>query len=184
MAKKPGKYAAVMNGLPRLKEAVDPEGEDPRYQDKVNAVKETITDRRGVALATSWRDLRRQRDEVKAQLKKLQLQIDATAQLMDDAYEVEGVTSLTLLDGADEIRRQDEPYSSCKDKDLTRLWFVREDLSNMLSVHPSTLAAFTKQRLLDGQPAPDGVEVMIKPKWVWVRGKQAATPLLAELEGL
>jgi hypothetical protein len=179
-----GKYAAVIDSLPKLA------GEEPAYQEKINAVKAAILAEPGFTryastFVTMYKDLRRgdqdavpvSRDErdaliarfgkdgLEALLSECNLRITAVEQLMVDQYEIEGVTSMKLDTGGS-LGMQMEPYAQVQDRDECRKWCIAEGLENLMMVPWATINSLTKQRLLDGQPEPPGVKAYAKVKFV------------------
>lgn len=109
------------------------------------------------------------------------LLIEAVEGLMTEQMEVEGVASQRLVDGGS-VSMSYEPYASVKDKELYRRWCATPTdrcyvcgvgaeehgnghdftpgagLERSMHLWPSTTTALVKERLLDGQPEPPGVE--------------------------
>jgi hypothetical protein len=177
MAKK-GKYAHITPTLPRLP-AFDEE--DPKYQDKVDAKKRQLLAgdpengiapirRHASALAEHYADVREYRDLLKQKLKEVNIEVDATVQLLTEQYEAEGITALTLSDGA-VIRLQAEPYAQIKDPAKVREWALNDpDLRNKVTLHWQTLNGVVKELLLQGENPPEGVEAYTKVKAVYIKG--------------
>lgn len=172
MAKK-GKYAEVVKTLPRFV------SEDRTYQDRINARKEEIL--KGNAekelepepntathLAQTVAECRELKDAIKEELSRIQLDLDARTQLLIDAYEREGVTSMSLVDGGS-VRIQAEPYPQIFDQDKLREWAIENGYERKLQLHFKTVEALTKQALLDGQDAPPGVKPWVNFKAVYTR---------------
>lgn len=160
------KYAKVIDSLPRLA------GEEPAYQDKVNAVKLAVLaemPRHASAFAKRYAEIRREKNALEDQVSELNLQLTAVEQLMVDQYEVEGTTSLKL-DTGESVAVQIEPYASVQDKDKFRQWCIAEGLENLMSIPWSTTNSLVKQRLLDGQPEPPGVTAYARSKIVLRKG--------------
>lgn len=88
---------------------------------------------------------------------------EAYEQLFVDQAEVEGAMSVTLESGRG-VGYHMEPYPTVEDPEAFRKWCIADGLENKLSLHPSTMTALVKQRLLDGLPEPDGVKTFSKPK--------------------
>lgn len=120
--------------------------------------------------ARVYRDLRKLKKVFAEQEKVTDLLIDAYTQLMVDQYEAEGITSLSIDDDGSVVRIQYEPHAKVTDKDAHRLWAIKEGLENSLMLPWPTTNALTKAALLRGEPEPDGVEAINRPKPVYTKG--------------
>lgn len=164
----PSKYAAV---FARLQKTLNT---DPSHQLKVDAVKQAMRDegieQRAAALATSYAAVRREKDSITAQLSECQVRLDAVFQLMCDAYEAEGTTSLTLGNG-DAVRIQPKIYVGFPDPEAFRLWCLQdEDLKRKMVLHPSTASSLVSQMLLDGAAEPPGAKASFVDQAVFTKG--------------
>jgi len=126
-------------------------------------------DRKAVQLARVFRDLRTIKSALEQQEKVTNVLLDAYGQLLVDQYEVEGTTSITLTDGG-KVRTQYEPHAKVVDKDANRKWAIANGLENSLTLPWQTVNALTKEALLNGDDAPDGVEAISRPKIVYTKG--------------
>jgi len=120
--------------------------------------------------ARVYRDLRKLKLVLAEQEKTTDLLIDAYFQLMEAQYEAEGITSLSMDDDGSKVRVQYEPHAKVTDKDAHRKWAIKEGLENSLMLPWQTTNALTKAALLRGDPEPDGVEAINRPKPVWTKG--------------
>ena len=98
-------------------------------------------------------------------LSECNLRITAVEQMLVDAYETEGVTSLKLEEGGS-LAVQVEPYAQVQDRDVYRRWCVEQGLENLMTVPWATTSKLTKDRLLNGEPEPPGVKAYAKMKIV------------------
>lgn len=179
-----GKYAHLINNLPRMLNT------EPAYQEKVNIVKDAIKDEEVVMhgalyaskLGARYEQLRGDEASVtlitgdkiealiaefgkaglEALLSEVNLRIEATSQLMLEQMEDEDLTSIRLTNGR-HISTYYEPYGKVVDKEAFRQWCINNGLEKSLQLWPSTMNSITKQRLLEGQPEPDGVTAYAKP---------------------
>jgi ABC-type uncharacterized transport system permease subunit len=164
------KYAQVFQ---RLEKTLNT---DPSYQSKVEAVKAELKadpdfKMQASALAADYATLRRQKDTINAELSEVQVELDATFQLMAEAYEIEGTTSLTLENG-DVIRVQPTISVSFPDPEAFRLWCLADaDLSRKMVLHASTAKSLVSQMLLDGQSEPPGAKASFYDQPVLTKGK-------------
>lgn len=168
---KPGKYDLVLPGLKPLPPS------DLEWQAKVEAVKIKLTNRDPVALATRYIELREQKDTLKAALQLVELQVEAHEQLLiasEDASEYAwgryGVKPNALrLEAGHTIRVQPEPYGRVEDKEKFRLWCIANGYERQLQLWPSTMNTIIKERLLAGDPEPDGTQAYAYYKVVLVK---------------
>ncbi len=145
-----GKYAGLT--LPRDL------GEEPDYQEKVNAAKAKVTtERTASALAREYVRIRKQKDAIAAALYDLQVELSAVSQLMTKQFEDEGVDNIRV-DGRP-VSTYLEPAAKVVDKAAFRDWCLADpDLAPKLQLWPSTMVDLVKQRLLAGEDVPPGVE--------------------------
>src|SRR5262245_28362792 len=118
-----GKYAGVINKLPRFA------GEEPKYQEKVEAVKSKIiaddplASNSSAVLAKAYVKLRTQKEELERIEFDVNLELEAYSQLLNDRFEVEGISSVTL-DTGETAARYVEPYATVRDREAFRLWCI------------------------------------------------------------
>ena len=166
---KGGKYKDVTPNLPRFQE-------ESKYQDRVNDKKAELQ-KDGIIptpqLVRQYIAARAEADRIKDELSAANLLIAAYTQLLAEAYDEEGVSSMKVVVGLKgaTVRLQIEPYASVKDKDAFRQWCLDNDLGNSLQLPWPSTNSITKERLLGGLPEPDGVEAFQKPKLVLTRDK-------------
>lgn len=167
---KPGKYDHLLGALQPLPP------EDPRRQDKINELKAAMT-HDGTELARNYIELRRQKDDLKERLSDVQLQIDAYEQRLVESQEVQsggwgdyGAKDNALrLPTGEVVRVQPEPTGKVVDKEAFRIWCVKNGYERQLQLWPSTMNALVKERLLAGEPEPDGCEAFVYNKIVLVK---------------
>lgn len=159
---KPGKYAHIVKTLPRLLGDAD----DPRYQDKVNAVKDAIKAEpdfvmHASSLAKAYVALRIEKAEAAAKLADVNLRLEAVSQLMFNQFEVEGVSTMTV-DGRP-VSTSLQPYARAENKEAFRQYCLKiPELARQMMLHPSTMKSLINQMLVDGAELPDGVSVYAK----------------------
>ena len=161
------KYAGVTPGLPRFQQ-------ETKYQDKVNETKNKIFEDldgspSSSALVHEYVAQRGIIDDLKATLSEANLRLEALAQMITDQFDDEDVTSLKIQGAT--VRVQIEPYASVKDRDLFRRWCIANGLEESLQLPWQSTNSITKERLLAGDPEPDGVEAFQKSKLVLTRDK-------------
>jgi hypothetical protein len=157
-----GKYSSVVANLPRL-------AGEPGFQAKVEEAKTQIFNRAPGDLAALYLRLRDVKDEIAAKESQLNVDLAAVEQLMWSAFEDAGLTSVKLSDGSS-IRVQQEPFVTVLDRAAVRQWAEGNGLGESLQVPWMTLNSATKERLLAGLPAPDGVEVSVRTTTFLARG--------------
>src|SRR6187431_221801 len=96
--KKPGRFDHFIAKLPRLP------GEDPAYQDKVDAVKKAMAleddfKRQAPWLADQFANIRAEKSAVEKVLYEVNLRLEAVTQMLIDQYEAEGIKSVHLDSG-------------------------------------------------------------------------------------
>lgn len=183
----PSKYDQFMKDLPRLLTATSED--DPTWQDKIDRAKAAIVKELGGAtstlLAAGYRKCRLVKDALTEQLKLVNVEEEAYKQMIAEAYENDGITSLTLGSG-EKVRVQPEPYAQVADRDLFRRWCAtpsserfsyrerQEDgtvadvevqgggLAESMAIAWGTTNALLKERMLVGEEPPPGVKPFVK----------------------
>jgi len=166
VAKGKGKYAEVLGELPKTF------GNDPKYQDTVNATKAKLIEQIGESrtkerMTAKYAALRAKKDALEDAVKDVNLYIEAYSQLLAETFEAEGTLSLTIEEGT--LRVQHEPYPTVKDPDAVRAWALKNGLERKMSLPWKTLEGLVKQRLLDGMEDIPGVKVFNKIKFVFTK---------------
>lgn len=121
-------------------------------------------------VAKVWAAMRDVKDTLADNMSLTELTLEAYSGLLVDCYEGEGVDSLRLADGTT-VRTQPEPYAIVIDRDRFRKWCMENGLEDSLQLMWQTTNAITKERLLNGDTMPDGVDCTVKTKLVLTRGK-------------
>jgi hypothetical protein len=158
-----GKYDKVIHALPRML------GEDPPYQEKVEAVKTAMASDPGfqmnaINLAREFCAIRAEKDAATKVLSEINLRLEAVSQMMADQYEVEGVSTIRI-DGRPVSTRL-EPWAKVIDRELFREWCERDpDLRRLMSLPWMTVNKITKDRLIEGEPEPPGVTIFARTRF-------------------
>lgn len=126
--------------------------------------------KQGADYARAYVTIRTIKEEVKDRLSNIDLLLDAYAQMMVDQFEVEDVDLLKLGNG-DKVNVQFEPYPKTTDPEAVRKWCVDSGYLSQMSLPWQTFHMLVKQRLLEGYPAPPGVELTSRPKVVFTKAK-------------
>lgn len=173
MAKATSKYAGVIGTLPKQEIVLDP------FQERVQQEKMTLpTD--PVALAEEYARVRAAKDDLEAAISPLNLRLEALTQMLVadqeaganaawGAYGV-GENSLRLASGAT-IRIQHEPTGKVVDPDAYRQWCVENGYASRMQLWPSVTNAIVKERLLTGEPLPEGTAAFSFSKLIFVTPK-------------
>lgn len=160
-----GKYDHLVDSLPTLQR------EEPTYQAKVDAKKREIYEELGEALSSPsmailFKRAREDKDGAERILYDINLELTAITQMLIDRYEIDGITS-TRLDTGETVSIQYEPYAVVEDKEKVWQWCKDNGYEREMQLNWKTLNAITKERLLQGQPEPDGVRAhsLVKPSY-------------------
>lgn len=158
------KYASILAKLPRLI------GEEPEYRKKVEAVAAAMKDdptfeSNGSALARTYVAARAEKAAAEAVLSEINLRIAAVESLLSPQYEAEG-TSTIKLDTGESVAIQPEPYAMVADRDAFRQWCLDNGYADAMTLHHQTMNSITKERLLNGEPEPNGVKCYVRDKFV------------------
>ena len=158
-----GKYDVILPGLP-IEPMTDPD--DLKKQEKIDLEKATVTNRDPVLLAQTYIRLRAEKELLALKLSALNVKVEAYEQLLtasenakEPAWGRYGAKPNALrLPSGDTIRIQPEPYGKVIDREAFRLWCIKNGYERQLQLWPSTMSLLVKERLVVGQPEPDGTE--------------------------
>ena len=152
-----GKYDAITPKLPRLI--------TPRTEEVEKLTQEfrqfTVTE---LVMKYAW--WRLQKSELAAREKEINRTIEAIVSLLVPMYEERGVSSMKIAETGQTVTVQDDPVAQVKDRDVFREWCIANDLERSLQLPHQTTTAIVRERLLNGQPEPDGVEAYTYSKVV------------------
>lgn len=156
-----GKWTALMESRPVY------QGHEPKYQDRVEEVKKGIRAQQlsPSIIAQTVATLREKKAQWEEQLATVQLHLEAHHQMLIDIFDEAGLDSLKLKSGQS-VRTQIEPYASVKDKVVFKEWCHTHGYSDLMTLPWQTTNSITKDRLQEGEPEPDGVEVYARTKVV------------------
>ena len=82
---------------------------------------------------------------------------------------LQDIQTLKFEDGAS-VSVQAEPVASVKDHDALREWAMGNGFERNLTLAWQTVNSLSKQRLLDGEAPPAGVEMAVRTKTILRRG--------------
>lgn len=151
------KYADVTSSLPRILNT------DNVYQEKIDEEKRRIVaspnfKHSAVDLARQYVDLRAEKQKLDRVIYNVNLHLKAIEQIMANQFEAEETAAITLETG-ERVRTYQEPYAQITDKDALRAWCLANGLEREMAVPWMTIDKLTRERLLEGEPEPDGVTV-------------------------
>ncbi len=112
--------------------------------------------------ARVYAEIRDLQDRLKAWGSNLEVLLDAYQELYVNQAEVEGVSSMRIASG-ESVSFYYEPYPQVIDAEAFRLWCLANGFERKMVLHPSIVSSHTKERLLAGEPEPDGVKIFAKP---------------------
>lgn len=170
----PSKYDAVLPGLKPAPIA------DLTYQAKIDEVKQTIGKRDPTDLVSLYGALCDEDARVKKVQYDLNVRFAALEQLLADSQERgepgwgdygATETMIKLADGT-KLQVQPEPYGQVKDKEAFRQWCIANGYERQMQLWPSTMNSICKERLVEGEPLPDGCEVFRRPRVVFTPVKK------------
>lgn len=191
-----GKYDSVTKDLPKLPPDIAyAEQGGAKYQAKVDDAKANLcfcgllkddpchserrfepyhvfkpVERTPSALATMYADLRREADAKEAEAKAIRLRVEAVKQLLTDAFDGEGITSLDLR-GVGSFRLQSEPYTHVTDRTSFLQWCRDNGFEDQLTLPWQTTNMAMKEELLAGKEPPECVGVYLKTTPYFTREK-------------
>jgi hypothetical protein len=116
-------------------------------------------------IARAYREVRAVVETLDELQSHMHLTKEAYEQLLILAYEAEGVNSLKLATG-ERVRIEPQPYAQVMDKEAFRQWCVAQGLERSMHLMWQTTNSLVKERLLKGEPEPDGIEAKMKHKIV------------------
>jgi hypothetical protein len=149
-------------------------GTDGAYQDKVNAEKDRLRKERPLiftdteAVGKAYIASRAKHEAAEAAVYAAGVLLEAVTQIMHELFESKGITNKTIAGESKDadygISTYKEPYANVKDPSAVIEWYRKNNLENkIITVVPwASVNAEVKQRLLGGDPEPDGVEIFTK----------------------
>ena len=164
-----GKYSAFKGVLTKF-------STEPEYQDKVNEEKKRVRD--GLAevdqpinfktLATVLIAARKEKKALEDLIKASNLTIEAVTQELVEIMEALSFNMLKL-DGGVSISIKDDVYVTVKDKEQWHQWVRDNELHDLFTVNYQTMSSLVKNKLVDGEDIPPGVDTYFK-QGIIVRG--------------
>lgn len=177
MASKYAKHIKARNLIRHL-------GTEKVYQDRVNEVKYALKDGRvpkGVPnilsliplrspseIAEAYCIARVNKEDIQETLKRADLLLTAISQLLAEAYETHKLSQLDLTTEG-KISVYPEPYLKVLDEEEFRQWGLVNGLEKSFKMPWQKANAIGKERLVAGEPEPDGTEARFRDRITWKR---------------
>ena len=161
-----GKWTEKMRGKPVYQNT------EPRYQDKVEAVKAPLRASQLSPSDIASSVVREKKSKIEDQLSEVNLELEARNQLLIDLYDQAGIENLKLSSGH-AIRTQVEPNAVVRDKAKFRQWCLDNGYQELMALPWQTTNSITKDKLMEGEAEPDGVEVFARTKVILTAPRKA-----------
>lgn len=174
-----GKYSHL--DLPRII-STEPEKQTRVDIKKREFLKNLAVPPKAAIFAAAYAEIRRAKDKLKAELKVLEIEVEAIKQLLIDQYDAEDMVSLKLGNG-DAVRIQSEPYLVVENPPRFREWCVKDGLEKSLQLPWSTANSMVKALLLKGKPEPEGTHSFMLTKAIFSPGDKQHSDREDEDEG-
>lgn len=147
-----GKYTELAKTLPRAPKA--------EFGEEVIRAKEEFQERSPGALARAYEEAKAAKASAEEAVKAVNVRIRALEDLLYNAYEEAGITSLKLESGRT-VSVNPEPYVTVLDRDAVREWAKENGHERDLNFNANTLSAIVKSRALNRESLPPGVELKV-----------------------
>lgn len=159
MATKKRKWESYKGVLPQYSKEDSPE----RTQ-LIDEIRQTLADKTNEEISVMMRDKEYEKDALEEKISAINVELDAY-QILVGRFENSSVQSLRLSTG-ELVYMKDEPYAKVVDQEKNNIWAMTAGLDELRRIPWSTLNSICKQRMEDGLPIPDGVEVYLKSQVV------------------
>lgn len=149
---------------------------EPDYQSRVNAKKDEIKSNlldhgQSVTVANlglKYAEARMEKSRLEQLIKAQNLIIEACQQELVDMMESQDFTTVKIGVGMS-ISIKDDVYATVKDKPAFMTWIGENEMEDLLSVNYQTMSAMVKNRLIEGEPLPAGIDTYFKQS-IMIRG--------------
>ncbi len=148
-----GKYDDVIDGLPSLTKATP---RDERVRELMSEFHEKYPEIPDLAYEFAME--RAKKAELDKQASIVKERIEALTVLLVNQFESDQIRSVKLSTTGQTVSVRTKPHAVVKDKEAFRLWCIAEGMVNEMHLHPSTTGSLVKERLLQGEAEPDGIE--------------------------
>lgn len=150
----PGKWNGLKGKLPAFEQ-------EPAWQAKVEEAKSQYVGLDTAELAREFKSQRANKKQREDEVSQINIHLESLSQLLCADLESSQLQKVQLGTG-ETVYVQVEPYCSVQDRQAVLDWIRKKKLTAMLSVQWQTLNAFVKECLVNGKPAPPGVNVFLK----------------------
>jgi hypothetical protein len=148
--------------LSHLKSQLELAQEEPTRQEELNALKEKLQGENVGVIAAQYRELYDQKEKLKEQESKVQLELDARMQLLINHLESFSLNQIRTEDGGTTLYIKDDVRCSLLNRAEFLQWIKDSHQEELLCVHYSTMNAISKNRLEKGQPLPPGIKAFFQ----------------------
>lgn len=140
-------------------------GGDDEYQKKIQKTIDYYTKGKKPKtlsqLGAIFVELRSKKRDLEADVKYLNLRMEALSQVLLARFEDDGITSFKTPSEVTLFIR-DEPYASIEDRAQIFAWIKKYKHVELLGIQWQTLNALMKEYLLAGKKIPPGVKLFLK----------------------
>ncbi len=156
----PSKYSAYKGKFP--KQQIEPtDGNSEKIQKALRQLIDSGVDRRFVL--KQFKELRLERDALKERTTDNGIELKARELWLLEFMEDEQITQLKDDEGFS-FSDNPEPYASIRDHSEFEPWAEKEGVKELYTLNHQTLNKVVKDRILNNQPIPPGVDVFMKNK--------------------
>lgn len=149
-----------MGKYTHLKDKIEAFQLEPKYAEKVQEQKFSYEGFSLLRLGQEYQALRKRKDELAEEEKRLNLEIEAVSQLVLAKFEADDLTKASI-EGIGTLSCKDEPYAGVEDKEKLMAWILNGH-AELLMVSWQQLNSQVKEALIEGEELPPGVKVFMK----------------------
>ena len=135
--------------------------EEATWQEKIDEVKKQLLDLDKVGLAERLKATRELKDAAEAEVKGLNVVVEAVSQLMEAILENEGVTSFRPASGVAAgylFSVQIKARVVVTDKAAYHQWIREQGLTEFFDIHSSRTSSMANEALMAGEALPAGLQ--------------------------
>lgn len=134
---------------------------EPTYQDAVDEIKKVWVKLSPKEMGEEFKGLKLRKIEISDEEKEINMKIEALSQLLVEWMEREEIESVRL-DSGGVLTQTLSPYPRVVDEEQLLAWLREEHPTERLKLPWAVLERIVRERLEEGHPLPDGVEVFLK----------------------
>lgn len=170
--KRGGKYAHVIDKLPKTFNL------EVGYQERVDIMIDHFrktTAEAGVALDAStlaalYEEVRLEKNQIDDELSEANLKLEAVEQMVVKEFDACNITTVKTKTGSS-IRAEVHPHAVVTNKEIFRLWCLDNGYAEQMTLPWATTNALVKERILEAEKDPPGIEVVAMPRVVFRKGE-------------